>query len=426
MTWLEQEIARNQKRIDRITTNPDATKIKANKLLYELERDLRIAQLDAWKTGNKPLINSDHLPPLVYAMGGIGLDMTGAADRTMLATEYFNVLRSNNFPDDACDRTIVIIALTVSKNFPPPNFVISTSFACPMECVSPKAIGEYYNLPIFHVDTTLETSDDALTYVADQIGELIEYAEAKVPGIKYSEERLLFAFEQDTIAHECAKQIHKLRKRVPCPLAGQDAFRLPRIPSMYPDPKKGAEYWKQFAEELHERAEKGYGVLEDEKLRFLWAVTGPFYFNPFDLLAKRGVAVPALQFGVMSRWFGAEYGLFGDETEYGRKLNPLEEMARFLNGNTWAGLGNRWVDSTVNMARDLKCDGIIYFLQLGCSASGGVSRLVAEKAERELGIPTLMLEGRQLDPFYKSQQESEEEMNAFIDLCLSKKQSKSK
>ena len=199
MTWLEQEIARNQKRIARISANPDPTKLKANKLLYELELDLRIAQMDAWKTGSRPLINSDHLPPLVYALGGIGIDSMGAADRTMLAAEYFNILRSNNFPDDACDRTIVIIALCVSKNFPPPNFVIATSFACPMECVSPKAIGHYFDMPVFHVDTTLETSDDALTYVADQLGELIEFAEAKVPGVKYSEERLLYAFEQDTI-----------------------------------------------------------------------------------------------------------------------------------------------------------------------------------------------------------------------------------
>ena len=423
-TWLETEIARNQKRIDKINASSDSTKIKANKMLYELELDLRKAQLEAWKTHNKPLINSDHIPMMVYAMGGIGIDSMGAADRTMLATEYFNVLRSQGFPDDACDRTIVIIALCVSKNFPPPDFVIATSFACPMECISPKAIGHYFNMPVFHIDTTLETSQDALTYVTDQLGEMIEFAEAKVPGVHYSEERLLYALEMDKIAHNYAKEIHALRRRVPCPLSGQDAFRLPRIPSMYPDPKKAVEYWKAFAEEMHERAEKGYGVLEDEKLRFLWAVTGPFYFNPFDVLAKRGVAVPAMQFGVMSRFFGVEYGFIDDITEYGRKLTPLEELARFLNGNTWAGLGNRWVDSTLHMAKDLKCDGIVYFLQLGCSASGGVSRLVVERAEKELGIPVLLLEGRQLDPFYKSQQESEEELNAFIDLCLSRKKIK--
>lgn len=420
-TWLEQEIERNQKRIDKILANPDATKIKANKILYELERDLRISQLESWHTGKPPLINSDHLPQLVYALGGIGIDSMGAADRTVLATEYFDVLRAKGFPDDACDRTVVIIAMCVSGDFPPPNFVLSTSMACPMECISPKAIGEYFKVPVFHIDTTLETSEEALRYVADQIGECIEYAEATVQNVKFDDERLLYALEIDRIAHECAKEIHELRKRVPCPLSGQDAFRLPRIPSMYPDPGKAVEYWRVFVDEMKERAEKGYGVLENEKLRFLWVVTGPFYFNPFSLLAKRGVAVPALQFGMMSRWFGAEYAFFGDETEYGRKLSPLEELARFLNCNTWAGLGDRWVNSTLKMAKELKCDGMVYFLQLGCSASGGIARIVAERAEKELGIPTLLLEGRQLDPFYKSQEESEAELNAFIDLCLSRK-----
>jgi len=421
MTWIEEEIRRNQRRIDRILENPDPTKLKANKILYELERDLRIAQLESWRSGKPPLANSDHLPQLVRGLGCTGLDLFGAADRTVLATDYFDILRANSFPDDACDRTVVIIALCISGNFPPPNFVLSTSFACPMECISPKAIAEYFKVPIFHIDTTLETGEEALKYVADQVGELIEFAQAKVPGIRYDEEKLLEAMEMDRLAHDCAKEIHQLRKQVPCPLSGQDAFRLPRPPSIYPDAGKAVEYWRVYTEEVKERAEKGYGVLADEKLRFLWVVTGPFYFNPFDLLAKRGVAVPALQFGVMSRWYGAEYGFIGDKTEYGRELTPLEEQARFLNGNTWAGLGSRWVDSTLNMAKDLKCDGIVYFLQLGCSASGGVARIVVERAEKELGIPTLLLEGRQLDPSYKSQKECEAELDAFINLCLNRK-----
>ena len=234
MNWLEKEIQKNQRRIDRIASQPSSTKLRANKLFYELERDLRISQLDAWHTGKPPLINNDHLFPLVYALGGIGIDSVGVADRTTLATEYFDFLRANNFPDDACDRTVVIIALCASGQFPPPNLIISTDMACPLECISPKAIGEFFNRPVFHISTSIKSTEEGLACVTDQIGELIEFAEAKVPGVKYSEEKLIYGLEMDRLAHECLRKIHEIRKRVPCPLDGQDVFRLPKMPTHYP------------------------------------------------------------------------------------------------------------------------------------------------------------------------------------------------
>jgi hypothetical protein len=65
---------------------------------------------------------------------------------------------------------------------------------------------------------------------------------------------------------------------------------------------------------------------------------------------------------------------------------------------------------------------MIYYSQIGCTASAGLGRMVAERAEKELDIPTLIMEGRQLDAHFKSQQECEEELNTFVDLCLNRKE----
>jgi hypothetical protein len=138
-------------------------------------------------------------------------------------------------------------------------------------------------------------------------------------------------------------------------------------------------------------------------------------------LVKKGVAVPALQFGWMPRIFGIKYKPFGDESEYGRKLTPMEEQARLLNFNSWAVLGETWVEDILDVCRNLKIDGIVYYVQIGCTASGGLGRIAAEQAEKELGIPTLLMEGHQLDAQFKSQQECEEELEAFVDLCLVRK-----
>lgn len=421
MTWLEEEIRRYQKRIDRIKENPEPAKLKSNLLLYELERDFRVAQLEAWRSGRPLFATGEHLPCVIQSLGFLNLDLVAAADRTRLGTKFFDILRANGFPDDACDRTIVCIAMCINGDLPPPDFVVATPMACEMELTAYKSIGEYFRVPVFSVDTTLVANERNLKYVAGQIGELIEFAQAKVPGVKYDEAKLMRAMAADKIAYDCLHDIHELRRRVPCPLSGQDAFRIPLPPSFYHDMDRAVDYYRAWRDEMRERVAKGYGALPEEKLRFLWAVTGPFYFNPFDLLAKRGVAVPALQFGLMTRWYGAQFGYFGDETEYGRKLSPLEEQARMLNGNSWGGLGETWIRSTLDLCQDLKIDGMVYFMQLGCTATSGLGRVVAERAEKELGIPTLLLEGRQLDPLYKSQQECEAQLDMFVDLCLSRK-----
>ena len=93
MTWLEKEIERNKTRLARIASSPDKSMLQANKLLYEMELDLRIAQLEAWRTGNRPMANSEYAALIINALGFVGLDLMGAADRTRLAGEYFDIIR---------------------------------------------------------------------------------------------------------------------------------------------------------------------------------------------------------------------------------------------------------------------------------------------------------------------------------------------
>lgn len=418
MTWLEREIERNKKRLARIEASPDKSMLRANRLLYEMELDFRLAQLDAWRTGNRPMANIEYATLVINAMGFLGLDLMGAADRTRLASEYFDIIRAKGFPDTACDRTIVCLAMCINEDFPAPDLVMAHNTACHMELTSFKAIGEYFNKPVFTLNGGLGANEDTLSFVTDQLEEFIEFAEKKIPGVRYDEERMVELIEIECQAAECLHQVNSLRRLTPCPLSALDAFRLPRMPSYYPEPRRALSYFKAWRDEMLEKAEHGIGALENEQLRFLWVVTGPFYFNPFMVLARRGVAVPALQFGWMPRLFGIKYQIYGDESEYGRRLSPLEEQARMLNSNSWAVKGDVWVDDCLDVAKDLRVDGIVYYVQIGCTASAGLGRLVAERSEAELGIPTLLLEGRQLDAQFKKQEECEAELEAFVDLCF--------
>jgi len=416
MNFYEAEIIKCTKRIKKIEENPDPVKFRSNKILYEIERDLNIARLQAWKEG-KPFIEG-FTPPLMRALGFEPMALDICADRSTLDTSRFDTIRALGLPDYACDRTIVCIDMCMKKELPPPNLLVSHNCSCDPVKLAYNTMGRLFNIPIACLDFGLEANNDTLQYVTDQMGEIIELAERKVPGAKYDESKLMELQAIDRMAYGYLNDIYQLRKRVPCPIAGKDAFRLPIPPSYYADPKKALEYFRIWRDEMQERADKGMGAVKEEKLRVLWAVSGPFYADPFSLLERRGVSIPWFQFDVAMRWSGVKYPLYGDETEYGRKLSPLEEEARIMNSFSWGGLAQRWIDDTLFVCRDLKINAIINFRQVGCTATVGLAKILEDRAERELGIPTMHFDGRQLDHSYFDAVQVNSQLDIFVDSCL--------
>ena len=73
------------------------------------------------------------------------------------------------------------------------------------------------------------------------------------------------------------------------------------------------------------------------------------------------------------------------------------------------------------ICKDLKIDAIVNYNMLGCAATLGLKNLVAERAEKELGIPVLQLEGRQWDDTYASAAALTAKLDDFAQMCLIRK-----
>ena len=92
-----------------------------------------------------------------------------------------------------------------------------------------------------------------------------------------------------------------------------------------------------------------------------------------------------------------------------------------MNCLSWGSVAKRWVDDTLYVCRDLKIDAIINFKQVGCTATVGLAKILEEAADKELGIPTMHFEGRQLDPTYFDAAQVNTQLNVFVDSCLRRK-----
>ncbi len=419
--FLQEQIQKLQRRLKNIEQNPRPEYLKCNKLRYELELENYLSVEEAWKEG-KPFACFDGAEQLTQPLGFEGQSYISWGDRVSDPQRYLNiVLNKFGFPEHACDRTMTALGLFLSGEVPLPRLMISRRAACDPERWSAMAAAKYAGVLFFEMARLNSCGDENIRCWAEQLAELIEFAEKSVQGIRYNEEKLIELLEIDQQALRYQQDTYELRMRVPCPISPQDSFRLSSRPSRYPNPAKYLEYCRMYRDELFERADKGIGGVPEEKLRIAWLATGPYGRDTFDLLSRKGVSLPWFHYGTAPFYFGVVHNDYGDDSIYGRKLTPLEEMGRYINTNAWGGSADMWVDPLIKVCRDLKIDAVVDFLQVGCITTKNLKRITAQRLRDELGIPTLDLEGRELFSSKASQIDMNKKLEEFLDMCIANK-----
>ena len=90
----------------------------------------------------------------------------------------------------------------------------------------------------------------------------------------------------------------------------------------------------------------------------------------------------------------------------------------------WGRLGDTWVQMHLHSCQELHLDGIVYFLQWGCPTTNNLGKVVSDVAEKELGIPTLLIEGRMLEKSNYDEKDFQAKLADFVDICLARKESR--
>ncbi|MBN1192023.1 MAG: 2-hydroxyacyl-CoA dehydratase [Dehalococcoidales bacterium] len=418
MNLIDAEIERTEKRLKKIDANPDPKRMKSNRMYYELVLSQFVAMRDAWRQG-KPCGGIGGSLGRAMGFQGVGYPLLVSRFPEEIP-RYTEILRNIRWPEHICEFITLGFAAAIAGDAPPPSLIVMEKGECTVGTYATKALTEHFNVPSFIIDDPLEYNEESIKYVADQLGELIEFAESKIPGVKYDRDKHLELLEAQRIGYTYVHKDWQLRKRVPLPMSAVDSFHQPLeyMPAGFPDTTKALEYMRLRTEEIEEQADKGIG--RDEKLRALWIWVAPFYANFFPVLMSRNVSLPAVVSGATG-WHSGRRGTVGDEKEFGRKLSPLEEEARMLIGWSWRGQGPMWEDEILWSCQDLKCDAIIYFQFTGCKLTSHMARLVADRAERELGVPTLIIPGRSMYPTSLPASEFESRLAEFLDMVIAQK-----
>ncbi len=428
MKYYEQQIEKFANQIKEIEASPDPTVFRSRKLFIELTKERWEAELDSWRQGGIPTIEGmSSIFRFYKSMGFRPYAFPQVADHSTQYADYKKVLERMWFPEKTCERVSSLIAMSEIGDLPKPDMLQCDCHGCDLDKYYPRFLGDWFKIPVFFIDVPLDPTDkpnlDNLNYIVDQLGEFIEFVEKKFPGIKYNKDKHIEMLEMDAMGEKYRLEVFQMLKHVPCPISPAEGIaKGPQYlePSLYPNMKKAVEYCRMYRDELGERVASGRGSYGEERLRLMWAghTHEKQVLNPVKVMIERKVALPLTIGGGTARALGLRTKPMGEMSEYGVKLSPLQEEARIFDSRYWGGPGKRWVEGSLQAAREIGAHGIIHFNLIGCTPMRSVGTIVAERAEKDLGIPVLNLEGRVMDKEYMSQEAFDEILSPFIDKCF--------
>jgi hypothetical protein len=419
MNILKKLIKKNEDILQAMDKNPDPNEMKSTRLGFEIELDGYRDVLKAWQQG-KPLLTHFPTNSLAAALGTrrvVYEDIIVSLPDLVDAKRYKQVAREMGMPDYTCEFfTLPTAAVKLGELPPSPGIgVIGPEGICRLLIYHQKVFAEHNaeGLPTFEVDIPHEYNEESIKYLADQLGDLVKFVEKHVPGLKYDQDKHKEIIETMRIFSNYLLKEWELRKHVPLPMNNMESMRADFMhfdPYLYSTPEKVLEFWRLRVEELEERVARGMD--KEEKLRVMWVMGPPLYVNIFPILERLKVSITAAVFpGHRPSW--------GDDKEFGRKLTPLEEEARsymFMGGPAGSLPEAKTV---VRRCQDMKCDAMI--CQQSCLHFGSPAGLIADMAEKELGVPTLILPTDFVDSAAIPAAEYEARVTDFVETALSRK-----
>jgi len=305
---------------------------------------------------------------------------------------YLDLAVERGLPESMCSAQRGTIGMYEAGFLPKPDLIVSTLGGCDPNSKAYEYMSEKYEVPILYLDVPFHSDRRAIGYFEKRFKDLVTALE-EMSGRKLKEDRLREVCELANKATELILDINELKKKVPNP--------VPNIYNLMSIATKSAQQGTQEAVDFYQnmlnlsklRLAQGIHVKPEEKIRLMFMYTG-FYFDPS-------------YYG----WFEEEMGVtylsdllvfhdcnpFIDLTSVDTMLAGLGEemfnmpMTRQRKGS-W-DLDKNWLYDVLYYADTYQVDAMVFSGHAACKQAWGAYRLVAEEARKQLGVPSLRLEG---------------------------------
>jgi len=210
---------------------------------------------------------------------------------------------------------------------------------------------------------------------------------------------------------EVFREICELRKTVPSPMRNQHMIEMILAQLLLSGAPELVTFYKAIRDEVKEAAEKGEGVVPQERHRLLTFFFYPAYlWKLLDAIQSAYGAVIVAE-PHLSPWCEGEVD----------PAKPLESLARKAFALYDTGPLEPFVDKVIREVREYKAEGAIYWAHIGCRQTCATIRILKDALLEKAGIPTLVVDCDLADPTYSSGEQMKDRLEEFFELLDERK-----
>ena len=298
---------------------------------------------------------------------------------------------------------------------PAPDFLVCGNNICGTVLKWYEIQARYYKVPLFIFDTPFchtEFSSEAREYVRRQIDEYIKFLE-EVCGKRFDMDRMKEVGRLSLQGQRLWQEVLDTSMNKPAPLSAFDAFFHLALIVTLRGTQTAVDYYVMLLEEMKERAAQKIGSIPNERYRLLWDNLPVWY---------------------KTRWLSEKFAsydacLVADTytTAWCGSLDYLDEndfLGSMVEGYTRIYL-NIGVDEMLKiikkMIKKYEVDGFVMHSNRSCKPYSLGQYDIMKTLQKEMGLPSLMIEADMVDERSWSESQIETRIDAFMEIIKQKK-----
>lgn len=330
------------------------------------------------KTGKNSAIVSLYLPcEILHSMGISTLFPEALACYLAAARSeqvFIDTAEQNFVSQTMCSYHKAFIGMVETGVLPKPDFIINTTLACDANHLSFRRAAEHYNVPQYMIDVPYNYSSGAVDYVAEQIRDMVTFIEKQ--GYTFDEAKLIETVDKSKQTLKNFNDILALRAT----RSLSDEMTSQMLSVFATHVMLGTDNALKYSNDLKTELS---AVPEGKKgVRLLWVHTLPYWQDALrDLINFTDrCEIVACDMVMDAMYCNLE------------ETDPYRFMADRLVRNTVNGNGTNRINATLELAKKLNANGIVWYCHWGCKQTAGLSNIAKSTFEAN-GFPTLILDG---------------------------------
>ncbi len=390
----------------------------------------RFADVKMQKAQGRPAVYCSVLMPkeilLAMDVATVYSDMLGAYASIMGQSEkYCQLAEEDGLSRDVCavHRCTLGVANCDQRDdffemaFAEPDLVIGSNYPCMSESKSFLQVVDRYKTPYYVLDAPLNTwgkdvPDHVIDYFVGQLQGMIDFLVAH--GYEYDPERLKEEVAFTKQLNVLLDEVDTYKRAVPTPIKAYDNVIATTAPIALSKEARTLDIFERYRDELKDRVERGFGVVENEKARLLWVGMPPLC--DFKLLnyPERHGAVVAKSMLEFLTGFNMDPDLMDPD-------RPLESIARAHLSSPANPLYQSVIDWMVQATKDYKIDGVVSVVKRSCGFLPGLQRLTKQAIFEATGVPSLIFDLDGVDVREYDPAATKANLDSFVESILARK-----